>query len=337
MKILVTGGAGYIGSHTVVELINAKHEVVIADNFSNSSKLAVDRIKEITNKKPSLKVFDLCDYKNLDNIFATNEFDAVIHFAGLKAVGESVEEPLTYYDNNLVSTINVLKVMNKYNVRKLIFSSSATVYGNPTRVPIKEDEPIKPTNPYGQTKAMIEQILADMAKANPEFKIVSLRYFNPVGAHNSGLIGEDPGGVPNNLLPFVAQVAVGRHKMVKIFGDDYDTPDGTGVRDYIHVVDLALGHLAALDNIDKLGPYEVYNLGSGVGYSVKDVIKEFENASGKKIPFEVTKRRPGDIATCYADPSKANSKLHWATKRNLAVACADAWRWQSKNPYGYQT
>lgn len=336
MKILITGGAGYIGSHTVVELINSNYEVDIIDNLSNSSEKAIARIEQITGKKPALIKIDLCDSNGLNNIFRSNKFDAVIHFAGLKAVGESVAEPLKYYDNNLVSTINLLNVMNKNNVQKLIFSSSATVYGNPINVPIAEDEPIKPTSPYGQTKAMIEQMLADVAKASPEFKIVSMRYFNPVGAHTSGLIGEDPNGTPNNLLPFVSQVAIGKHDKVKIFGDDYDTKDGTGVRDYIHVVDLALGHLAALDNIDKLEPYEVFNLGSGKGYSVKEVIREFEKASGKKIPFEVVERRPGDIAICYADPGKANSRLRWFAKKDLATACVDSWRWQSKNTNGYQ-
>lgn len=336
MKILVTGGTGYIGSHTVVELLNTNHQVCIVDDLSNSSKVAVERIAKITGKKPQLEVFNLCDAQKLRRLFSSQGFDAVVHFAGHKALGESVVKPLKYYENNLVSTINLLKAMEESKVGKLIFSSSATVYGAPAKVPITEDFPVQPTNPYGQTKAMIEQILEDTVEAGPNLKVTSLRYFNPIGAHPSGLIGEDPNGVPNNLLPFVSQVAIGKHDKVKIFGDNYDTPDGTGVRDYIHVVDLAQGHLAALEHIGSTTSYSVYNLGTGIGYSVKEVIKEFETASGKTIPTEVTTRRPGDIATCYADPDKANTELQWKATKKLSEACVDAWRWQTQNPNGFE-
>ncbi len=335
MKILVTGGAGYIGSHTVIELIGGGHEVIVVDNLSNSSAESIKRVGKIAGTLPKLVVFDLCDDNKVNKLFAAESFDAVIHFAGLKAVGESVAQPLHYYANNLGSTLNILQAMETYKVHKLIFSSSATVYGDPRKVPIDETAAIHPTNPYGHTKAMIEQILMDLGASNKAWQIIALRYFNPVGAHPSGLIGEDPQGTPNNLLPFVAQVAIGKHPSVKIFGDDYDTPDGTGVRDYIHVVDLARGHLAALGHLNKVRGSDVYNLGSGRGYSVKELIQAFEKASGQKIVSKVVARRPGDIAACYADPTKANKELGWAAKLSLDVACADSWRWQSGNPNGY--
>lgn len=326
--ILVTGGAGYIGSHMAVELLNLGYKVTIIDNFSNSSLAVIGRIEQITGKEPKIIKLDLCSYNQLNAVFEENNFYAVIHFAGLKAVGESVINPLEYYRNNLISTINLLRSMNKYKVQRLIFSSSATVYGDPFKVPITEKEPIKPTNPYGHTKAMIEQILQDYSIANPKSRIVSLRYFNPIGAHSSGLIGENPNGIPNNLLPFATQVAVGKLPQLKVFGDNYDTPDGTGVRDYIHVVDLALGHIMALDKIDSLLPYTIFNLGAGRGYSVLEIIKALEQASSKKIPYNIVGRRPGDIATCIADPSKANKVLGWKVTKTLQEACVDAWRWQ---------
>lgn len=335
-KVLVTGGAGYIGSHTVIELLEAGYEPVIVDNFSNSSPEAVRRVEQITGHKIVCEEVDLCDKDALAKVFNTHDFTAAIHFAGLKAVGESVSMPLEYYRNNIVSTLNLCELMQQQKVNKLVFSSSATVYGDPEEVPITEDSPIHATNPYGQTKVMIEQILKDWVVSNNNLQVTCLRYFNPVGAHKSGLIGEDPNGIPNNLLPYVAQVAVGKLDKVRVFGDDYDTPDGTGVRDYIHVVDLAKGHVAALDHMPPAGEWLAVNLGTGKGNSVLEAIKAFEEASGKPIPYEVVARRPGDIATCYADPTKAESLLGWKAKKTFEEACQDTWRWQSQNPNGFK-
>jgi len=336
MNILVTGGAGYIGTHTIVELVKDNHEVVIVDNLSNSSKVALDRLKTITGKEFPFYKIDVCDKDALRKVFDEHHIDGVIHFAGLKAVGESVQMPIAYYRNNLDSTLSLCEVMQEKGVKKIVFSSSATVYGDPQELPLHEDSPKGSiTNPYGQTKAMIEQILTDVAVPDDEWKITILRYFNPVGAHESGLIGEDPNGTPNNLLPFVSQVAVGKLEKVRVFGDDYDTPDGTGVRDYIHVVDLARGHVAALDHITDQTGVKVYNLGTGKGTSVLQMIHAFEEACGRKIPYEIIKRRPGDIASCYADPTKANQELGWKAERSIEDGCKDSWNWQSKNPNGY--
>lgn len=336
MHILVTGGTGYIGSHTVIELLNEGHEVTVVDNLSNSSEESLRRVEKITAKTVGFHKLDLCDKLALEKLFTDNAFDAVIHFAGLKAVGESVAKPLEYYRNNLDSTLTLCEVMQTNDVKKLIFSSSATVYGAPDELPLKETSRVGVgiTNPYGQTKFMIEQILRDVALADKDWQVTILRYFNPIGAHESGLIGEDPNGTPNNLLPFVSQVAVGKLDKVRVFGNDYDTPDGTGVRDYIHVVDLAKGHVAALNHL--VSGFEVYNIGTGKGVSVLEIIGAFQEACNKEIPYEISGRRPGDIATCYADCSKANNKLEWKANKSLANACADAWRWQSKNPNGYQ-
>ncbi|HET8709092.1 MAG TPA: UDP-glucose 4-epimerase GalE, partial [Candidatus Saccharimonadales bacterium] len=335
MNILVTGGAGYIGSHTVVELLQEGHDVTVVDNLANSSQESLRRVEQITGRTAKFHKLDLCDKAPLEKLFDDNNFDALIHFAGLKAVGESVARPLDYYHNNIVSTLTLCEVMQAHNVKKLIFSSSATVYGAPDELPLKETSRVGVgiTNPYGQTKFMIEQILRDVAVADPDWQITLLRYFNPIGAHVSGLIGEDPNGLPNNLLPFVAQVAVGKLDKVRVFGDDYDTPDGTGVRDYIHVVDLAKGHVAALNHLAPGAA--VYNLGTGHGVSVLEIITAFEKAAGRDIPYEVVARRPGDIAACYADCTKANTELGWHTEKSLEDACADAWRWQSTNPNGY--
>lgn len=335
MNILVTGGAGYIGSHTTLELLNAGHNVIVVDNLDNSSEESLRRVKELAGKDIVFYKTDLCNANALDEIFANHSIDAVIHFAGLKAVGESVEKPLHYYNNNLLSTVNLCEAMNKHGVKQLVFSSSATVYGDPESVPIDESAKIGATNPYGNTKVMIEQILTDLAETNNGWQISLLRYFNPVGSHPSGQIGEDPNGIPNNLLPFVSQVAVGKRELVSVFGDDYDTPDGTGVRDYIHVVDLAKGHLAALTHSAPKNTAKAYNLGCGHGYSVLEVISAFEKASGKNIPYKITSRRPGDIATCYANPSKAERELEWKAELSLDDACKDAWRWQSQNPNGF--
>ncbi len=336
MKILVTGGAGFIGSHTVLELVANKFEPVIIDNFSNSSPEAVKRLEKLCGQKITLEKLDLCDKKNLAELFQKYDFDAVIHFAGLKAVGESVQKPLDYYYNNLVSTLNLCDLMQKHGVKKLVFSSSATVYGDPELVPITEEAPIHATNPYGQTKVMIEQILKDFVTSQPNLQVICLRYFNPIGAHESGEIGEDPNGIPNNLLPFVSQVAVGRLEKLRVFGNDYETPDGTGVRDYIHVMDLAKGHVAALEHMPGPGKWTAINLGTGRGYSVLEVIKAFEKASGKTIPYEFAPRRAGDIASCYADPTKAEKELNWKTTKTLEQACKDSWRWQSQNPNGFK-
>lgn len=334
-RVLVTGGAGYIGSHTIVELLQAGHDVVVVDNLSNSSEESLRRVKEITGKDLVLYKDDVCDRAALDKIFAAHPIDAVIHFAGLKAVGESVQKPLEYYHNNLVSSLTLCEAMRDHNVKKLIFSSSATVYGTPDELPLKETSRVGVgvTNPYGQTKYMIEQILRDLSVSDPSWSVTLLRYFNPVGAHASGLIGEDPNGLPNNLMPYVSQVAVGKLDKVGVFGNDYDTVDGTGVRDYIHVVDLAKGHLAALEHMEP--GCEVYNLGTGEGVSVLQAIAAFSEACGHEVPYEIKPRRPGDIAKCYASADKAATKLGWRAEKTFADSCADAWHWQSKNPNGY--
>lgn len=337
MRILVTGGAGYIGSHTCVELLNAGHEVVVVDNLCNSSEKSLDRVQEITGKPVVFYHADLLDRDKIDYIFDVECIDAVIHFAGLKAVGESVAKPLEYYHNNITGTLILCDVMRKHNVKNIVFSSSATVYGNPAFIPITEACPRGTiTNPYGQTKGMLEQILTDFHTADPEWNVVLLRYFNPIGAHKSGRIGEDPKGIPNNLVPFISQVAVGKLDALNVFGNDYDTVDGTGVRDYIHVVDLAVGHVKALKKIEDKSGVSVYNLGTGNGYSVLQIVKAFEKACGKEIPYVIRKRRPGDISTCYADPAKAREELGWVAERGIDEMCEDTWRWQSANPNGYE-
>ena len=335
MNILVTGGAGYIGSHTIVELLNNGHEVVVVDNLSNSSRESLRRVEEITGKNIEFHEIDLRDREILYSVFNSHSFDAVLHFAGLKAVGESVARALYYYQNNLESTLSLLESMKQFDVKRLVFSSSATVYGIPSSLPIKEDAPRSATNPYGQTKLMIEQILEDVSATNESWSITSLRYFNPIGAHSSGKIGENPNGLPNNLLPYVAQVAAGKLEKVQVFGSDYETPDGTGVRDYIHVVDLAKAHLAALEHLDHPNEYKAYNIGSGTNVSVLELINTFEKSSGKKIPYEIVGRRPGDIASCYADPSLANNELKWRTELSLQDACDSSWNWQIQNPNGF--
>ncbi len=335
MKILVTGGAGYIGTHTCVELLAAGHQVVVVDNLANSSARAIERVERITGQKLDFHRVDLCDRQALGQVFRDVEVDSVIHFAGRKAVGESVEKPMLYYANNVVGTLNLIECMEKHDVRSLVFSSSATVYGDPPTVPIPEDSPLSATNPYGRSKLMVEQILLDLARSEPRWHFVVLRYFNPVGAHASGLIGEDPNGVPNNLLPYVAQVAVGRLPKLRVFGGDWKTTDGSGVRDYIHVVDLAVGHLRALEKIGTRQGVQVYNLGTGRGSSVHEVREAFERACGQKIPYEIVGRRPGDIACCYADPRRAERELGWRAERDLDAMCRDTWRWQSENPDGF--
>lgn len=336
-KILVTGGTGYIGSHVLVELLTDGYEAFVVDNLSNSSEESLRRVEKITGKKVDFFNVDLRDKEKLEEVFKNNSFEGVLHFAALKAVGESTEKPLLYYDNNITGTLNLLALVNKYNTKNFVYSSSATVYGDPASVPIKEDFPIRPTNPYGQTKAMTEQILKDVYSAHKNPNIVLLRYFNPVGAHISGLIGEDPQGIPNNLVPYIAQVAVGKRDRLKVFGNDYNTPDGTGVRDYIHITDLAIGHVKALKKLENSLGIFTYNLGTGRGYSVLEVIKAFEKASGKTINFEIVPRRPGDIATCYADASLANKELNWTAERTIDEMCEDVWRWQSQNPNGFLT
>ncbi|WP_102050239.1 UDP-glucose 4-epimerase GalE [Pygmaiobacter massiliensis] len=337
MAVLVCGGAGYIGSHTCIELLAAGYDIIVADNFFNSCPEAVERTRELAGKDFPLVEIDLCDAEKTDALFAAHpEIDSVIHFAGYKAVGESVAKPLEYYDNNLTSTFVLLKAMRKYGVKNFVFSSSATVYGDPHTVPITEDFPLSTTNPYGSTKLMIEMILKDLYKAQPEMNIAILRYFNPIGAHKSGRIGEDPAGIPNNLVPYIAQVAVGKLEHVNVFGNDYNTPDGTGVRDYIHVVDLAAGHVAAIKKLEQKPGLVVVNLGTGNGYSVLDVIKAYEKACGKTLPYVVGPRRPGDIAACYADPKKAREELGWEAKYGIEEMCADSWNWQSHNPNGYR-
>ena len=336
MTILVTGGAGYIGSHTCVELLNAGYEIVVVDNLCNSSAKSLEAVEEITHKKVKFYEADLLDRAEIEKIFQKESIDAVIHFAGLKAVGESVQKPLEYYSNNLTGSLTLCDVMRKYGVKNIIFSSSATVYGNPAFIPITEECPKgEITNPYGQTKGMLEQILTDIHVSDPQWNVVLLRYFNPIGAHPSGKIGEDPKGIPNNLVPYIAQVAVGKLDKLRVFGNDYDTPDGTGVRDYIHVVDLALGHVKAIDKLKAGEGVSIYNLGTGRGYSVLEVLHAYEKACGKTLPYEINPRRAGDIATCYADPTKARQELGWSAERGIEEMCADSWKWQSNNPDGF--
>ncbi len=333
--ILITGGAGYIGSHTVVQLLNVGVKVVVFDNFCNSNQEVIKRINQITGCSPEFIIGDIRDRAAVRSLLSEYQIDVVIHFAGLKAVGESVAEPLKYYDNNVSGSVVLFEEMARAKVKSLVFSSSATVYGDSASVPITEDFPLKPTNPYGQTKLMVEDILRDLHKADPAWRIALLRYFNPVGAHESGLIGEDPNGMPNNLMPFVAQVAVGKRAKLAVFGNDYPTPDGTGVRDYIHVDDLAAGHLCAISTLQAQGGLITVNLGTGRGYSVLEMIRAFEKASGKTVPFEITQRRLGDIAACYADPARAKKLLGWQVRHDIDRMCADAWRWQSMNPTGF--
>lgn len=336
MKILVTGGTGFIGSHTVVELQKAGYEVVIVDNLYNSKEIVLDRIETITGKRPTFYNLDVNDREGLNKVFDKEDIGAVIHFAGYKAVGESTRKPIEYYANNLGSTLVLCDVMRNHGCKKIVFSSSATVYGNPAFVPITEECPLGvTTNPYGESKSMQERILTDIYKSDNEWSVMLLRYFNPIGAHESGLMGEDPKGIPNNLLPYVAQVAAGKLEKVHVFGNDYDTPDGTGVRDYIHVVDLAKGHVKAIQGFEKLNGVNIFNLGTGVGYSVLDIIHAFTKACGKEIPYVIDPRRPGDIATCYSDPTKAKEVLGWTAEKTLEDMCKDAWNWQSKNPDGY--
>jgi len=336
MKILVTGGAGYIGSHTCVLLIEAGYEVVIFDNFSNASKESIRRVEKIVQKNVPYVEGDIRSHKDLAKVFEAHHIDAVIHFAGLKAVGESVEKPLAYYDNNVSGTIVLCEVMQRYGCKSIVFSSSATVYGDPHTTPIKEDFSLSATNPYGRSKLFIEEMLRDLYVSDNEWKVVLLRYFNPVGAHHSGSIGEDPTGIPNNLMPFIAQTAVGKRDKLSVFGDDYDTHDGTGVRDYIHVVDLAQGHLNAIEKLQDFDEVMTINLGTGKGYSVLDVVKAFEQASGKQVPYTIEPRRAGDIAKCFSDPSYAKEILDWKAEKDLMQMCEDSWRWQSQNPKGYE-
>lgn len=336
-NVLITGGAGYIGSHVAVELLNKNYKVVVYDNLTNSSKISVKRVEEITGKNIIFYEADILDEKKLSEVFEKENIDVVIHCAALKAVGESVKKPLEYYHNNISGTLSLLKIMRKYSCKNIIFSSSATVYGDPEKVPITEDFPKGIcTNPYGWTKSMMEQIMTDLQKSDPEWKVVLLRYFNPIGAHESGKIGEDPQGIPNNLLPYIAQVAVGKLDYLRVFGDDYDTVDGTGVRDYIHVVDLAKGHVLSVDKIDKLEGVSIINLATGNGYSVLEVLKAFEKACGKKISYKIVERREGDIAKCFADASKAYEVLGWKAEKGIDEMCEDSWRWQSQNPNGYE-
>ena len=336
MAILVTGGAGYIGSHTCIELINAGYDVVVVDNLCNSSKESLKRVEKIVGKEVKFYEADIRDAKAMENIFANEDISAVIHFAGLKAVGESVAKPMEYYDNNINGTLVLCNAMRNAGVKNIIFSSSATVYGDPAFIPITEECPKgQCTNPYGWTKSMLEQILTDLHTADSEWNVVLLRYFNPVGAHKSGTIGEDPKGIPNNLMPYITQVAVGKREFLGVFGNDYDTPDGTGVRDYIHVVDLAIGHVKALKKIEEKAGVCVYNLGTGNGYSVLDMVKAFSKACGHDLPYKILDRRPGDVAMCYADPAKSIEVLGWKAEKNLNDMCRDSWNWQSKNPQGY--
>ncbi|ESU71329.1 UDP-galactose-4-epimerase [Geobacillus thermopakistaniensis] len=337
MNILVTGGAGYIGSHTCVELLNAGYDIIVVDSFVNSKPEALKRVSEITGKEFPVYHIDLLEKKQLEEVFSNRSIDAVIHFAGLKAVGESVVIPLRYYHNNITSTLILCEVMQAYGVKKMVFSSSAAVYGTSERVPISEDFPLQATNPYGRTKLMIEEILRDLYIADNEWSIALLRYFNPIGAHPSGQIGEDPNGIPNNLMPYITQVAVGKLKELRVFGNDYPTVDGTGVRDYIHVVDLAIGHVRALEKVMNTTGVEAYNLGTGRGYSVLELVSAFEKVTGIKIPYKIVDRRPGDVAICYADPTKAKEELGWVATRGIEEMCRDAWRWQSNNPNGYES
>ncbi len=336
MAVLVTGGTGFIGSHTCVELLNAGEEIVVVDNFSNSKPEVLNRLKKITGKDITFKKVDLCDEAETEKVFAEYKIDEVIHFAGYKAVGESVAEPLMYYENNLGSTFNIIKMMKKYGCKRIVFSSSATVYGIPETVPIKEDFPISAINPYGRTKLFIEEILRDLCVSDADFSVVLLRYFNPIGAHESGLIGEDPKGIPNNLMPYICKVASGKLPILSVYGNDYPTRDGSGVRDYIHVVDLAKGHLKALDKAYAENGTFIYNLGTGCGYSVLQVVEAFEKASGVKVPYKIVDRRPGDLATCFSDPSKAKEELGWVAEKGIDEMCADSYRWQHNNPNGYE-
>ena len=337
MSILVTGGAGYIGSHTCVELLNAGYEVVVIDNLYNSSEEALKRVEKITGKTVKFYEGDLLNREDVENVFEQESIDSVIHFAGLKAVGESVAKPLEYYHNNITGTLILCDVMRQHGCKNIVFSSSATVYGDPAFVPITEECPKgKITNPYGQTKGMLEQILTDLYVGDPEWKVILLRYFNPIGAHKSGLIGEDPKGIPNNLVPYIAQVSVGKLEKLGVFGNDYPTPDGTGVRDYIHVVDLAVGHVKAIEKLNSLEGVEIYNLGTGKGYSVLEVLHAYEKACGKTLPYEIKERRPGDIPTCYADSAKAKRELGWEAQYGIEEMCEDSYRWQSMNPNGYR-
>ena len=336
MAILVTGGAGYIGSHTTVELLERGYEVVIVDDLSNSYPTVIDRIETITGKRPRFYEVDILDREAMNSIFQQEDVEAVIHFAAYKAVGESVAHPLKYYHNNIEGTVALLEVMQAHGVKQIVYSSSATVYGMHNESPLNEAMPIHgATNPYGFSKIVNEQLLRDMTVADPDWQVILLRYFNPIGAHESGLIGEQPQGVPNNIMPYMTQVALGQRDQLQVFGDDYDTPDGTGVRDYIHVVDLALGHVRALEQLPDLAGCQVYNLGTGRGYSVLELVQAFEQASGQALPYQIVDRRPGDIATCYADPSKAEAQLHWRAERDLDEMCRDSWRWQVQNPHGY--
>lgn len=336
MSILVTGGAGYIGSHTAVELLEKGYEIVIVDNLINSNEESLNRVKKITGRDFKFYKADLLDKEAVRKIFRENNIDSVIHFAGLKAVGESVSIPLRYYHNNLMSTLNLCEVMNEFNIKKLVFSSSATVYGNPSTIPITEDFPLSATNPYGRTKLMIEDILRDLYISDNNWNIILLRYFNPIGAHESGLIGEDPKGIPNNLVPYIAQVACGKLPYLKVFGSDYPTKDGTGVRDYIHVVDLADGHIKALEKLNSNIGIQAYNLGTGTGYTVLEVVQAYSKACGKEIPYKLVDKRPGDVASCYADTSKANKELGFTAKRTIDDMCKDSWNWQLNNPNGYE-
>ena len=337
MAVLVTGGAGFIGSHTVVELQNAGYDVVVIDNLANSSEKSLERVEAITGKKVPFYKVDILDREGLNAVFEKENIDSCIHFAGLKAVGESVQKPWEYYQNNIAGTLTLVDVMRNHGVKNIIFSSSATVYGDPAQIPITEQCPKgQCTNPYGWTKSMLEQILSDIQKADNEWNVILLRYFNPIGAHKSGTIGENPNGIPNNLMPYITQVAVGKLKELGVFGNDYDTPDGTGVRDYIHVVDLAIGHVKALKKIEENAGLKIYNLGTGHGYSVLDIVKNFEAATGVTIPYSIKERRPGDIATCYADASLAHEELGWSAQYGIKEMCEDSWRWQSTNPNGYE-
>ncbi len=336
MSILVTGGAGYIGSHTVVELLNMGKDVVIVDNLSNSSILVLDRIKEITGKRPEFYQIDISNKELLRNVFEKEKIEAAIHFAGFKAVGESVKYPVMYYENNIMSTLSLIEIMTEYDVKKIVFSSSATVYGINNPSPLVEEMPTSATNPYGYTKVMLEQILKDVYVADSDWSIALLRYFNPIGAHESGMIGENPLGIPNNLMPFIAQVAIGKRQELSVFGNDYDTVDGTGVRDYIHVVDLAFGHIKALEKISESKKVHIYNLGSGVGTSVLELIKTFEVENKIQIPYKIVPRRAGDVAICFANADKALNELNWKTTKTIADMCRDTWNWQSKNPNGYR-
>jgi UDP-glucose 4-epimerase len=335
MRLLITGGAGYIGSHTVLVLLESGHEIVVADNLSNSKLESLRRVEEITGRPIEFHKVDLLEATGVERVFAGRSIDAVIHFAGLKAVGQSVSQPARYYHNNITGTLVLVEAMQRHGVKTLVFSSSATVYGDPHTVPITEDFPLSATNPYGRSKLMIEEILRDLAVADPAWRIGILRYFNPVGAHKSGRIGEDPNGTPNNLVPYIAQVAIGRLAELPVYGKDYPTPDGTGVRDYIHVMDLALGHERALARLGNGGGVQVWNLGTGRGYSVLEMISAFERASGRKVAYRLVPRRPGDIAVCYADPARANAELAWTAQRGLEEMCVDTWRWQKENPDGF--